>query len=118
MFRVFSYFADATTSGTLHPTQASFILDELLREAGRPSTSRGNSFSHDSVTFRELLNLTEVQFTDRKELEPAVERVFERIVGQVIRKVGDVIATKRSLTTYCPVTSDILRTNSGTKPRY
>ncbi|EYC17553.1 hypothetical protein Y032_0030g2130 [Ancylostoma ceylanicum] len=86
MFRVFSYFADATTSGTLHPTQASFILDELLREAGRPSTSRGNSFSHDSVTFRELLNLTEVQFTDRKELEPAVERVFERIVGQVIRK--------------------------------
>ncbi|VDM73159.1 unnamed protein product [Strongylus vulgaris] len=52
MFRVFSYFADATSTGTLHPTQASFILDELLREAGRPSTSRGNSFSHDSVTFR------------------------------------------------------------------
>ncbi|KAK6745473.1 hypothetical protein RB195_011912 [Necator americanus] len=86
MFRVFSYFADATTSGALHPTQASFILDELLREAGRPSTSRGNTFSHDSVTFRELLNLIEVQFADRKELEPAVERVFERIVGQVIRK--------------------------------
>ncbi|KAK5977897.1 hypothetical protein GCK32_005458 [Trichostrongylus colubriformis] len=86
LFRVFSYFADATTSGTLHPSQASFILDELNRESGRPSTSRGNAFSHDSVTFRELLNLVEVQFADRNELEPLVERIFERIVGQVIRK--------------------------------
>nr|CDJ95631.1 Hypothetical protein CBG17999 [Haemonchus contortus] len=86
MFRVFSYFADATTSGGLHPSQASFILDELNRESGRPSTSTGNAFSHDSVTFRELLNLVEVQFVDRSELEPLVERIFERIVGQVIRK--------------------------------
>lgn len=40
------------------------------------------------LAFRELLNLIEVQFTDRSELEPVVERIFERIVGQVIRKVG------------------------------
>ncbi|VDP44567.1 unnamed protein product [Heligmosomoides polygyrus] len=32
------------------------------------------------------MNLIEVQFTDRSELEPVVERIFERIVGQVIRK--------------------------------
>ncbi|KJH48335.1 hypothetical protein DICVIV_05576 [Dictyocaulus viviparus] len=86
MFSVFSYFSDSSTSGGLHPSQASFILDEMLRESGRPSTSNGNTFGHDSVTFRELLNLIEVQFTDRRELEPVVERIFERIVGQIIRK--------------------------------
>ncbi|KAE9416632.1 hypothetical protein Angca_000916 [Angiostrongylus cantonensis] len=86
LFSVFSYFADATSSDGLHPSQASFILDEMLRESGRPSTSHGSTFGHDSVTFRELLNLIEVQFTDRSELEPVVERIFERIIGQVIRK--------------------------------
>ncbi|VDM62526.1 unnamed protein product [Angiostrongylus costaricensis] len=52
MFSVFSYFADATSSDGLHPSQASFILDEMLRESGRPSTSQGSTFGHDSVTFR------------------------------------------------------------------
>ncbi|KAJ1355382.1 hypothetical protein KIN20_012766 [Parelaphostrongylus tenuis] len=86
LFSVFSYFADSTSSDGLHPSQASFILDEMLRESGRPSTSHGSTFGHDSVTFRELLNLIEVQFTDRRELEPVVDRIFERLIGQVIRK--------------------------------
>ena len=40
------------------------------------------------MKFRELLNLLEVLFPDRLELEPAAERVFERIIGHLIRKVS------------------------------
>ncbi|PAV59301.1 hypothetical protein WR25_13889 isoform B [Diploscapter pachys] len=85
LFRLFSHFADVLPEGTLRPSQGEFLLDELLREAGRPTTSKKVSFP-DDVSFRELLNLLEVLFPDRLELEPAAERVFERIIGHLIRK--------------------------------
>uniref|UniRef100_A0A1I7W779 WHIM1 domain-containing protein n=1 Tax=Heterorhabditis bacteriophora TaxID=37862 RepID=A0A1I7W779_HETBA len=88
MFRIFSHFADVCPSGSLNPSQGVFILEELLRESGKLTTSRNLNFTEECVSFRELLGLLELLFPDRSELEPAADRVFERLLNHIIRKIS------------------------------
>ncbi|CAJ0579106.1 unnamed protein product, partial [Mesorhabditis spiculigera] len=86
LFRVFSYFADLCPSGTLSPAQAYFILSELQRACDRPTTSQQFYFDSDCINFRELLTFIETLFLANGELELAVQRLYERLIAQIIRK--------------------------------
>ncbi|CAJ0941540.1 unnamed protein product, partial [Mesorhabditis belari] len=86
LFRIFSFFADLCPSGTLSPPQAHFILAELQKACELPTTSRDFVFDSDCITFRELLTYIEALFLDRDELEAAVQRLFEQLISQIIRK--------------------------------
>ncbi|GMT19519.1 hypothetical protein PFISCL1PPCAC_10816, partial [Pristionchus fissidentatus] len=87
LFRIYSYFAERNDGMLLNEKEAHFILDELLKEADRPNTSSSVACStSDTVSFREMLGLIDVIFPERKVLEPLVDRIFERLVTQVIRK--------------------------------
>ncbi|CAD6192959.1 unnamed protein product [Caenorhabditis auriculariae] len=99
LFRLFSLFAETSPQGTLKPFQGEFLIDELLREAGRPTTSKRVDFPED-LTFRELLNLLQLVFPDRRELEPSTDRVFERFINHVIAK-GFVLFRKQRKSKGC-----------------
>ena len=73
-------------SGTFKPAQAEFLIDELLRELRRQTTPKVHNLP-DNVTFNEFLNLLQVIFPDREDLQIATDRVFERYVNHVIGKV-------------------------------
>ncbi|KAF1761785.1 hypothetical protein GCK72_010041 [Caenorhabditis remanei] len=85
LFRVFSLFADQNEKGTFKPAQAEFLIDELLRELRRQTTPKVHILP-DNVTFNEFLNLLQVIFPDREDLQIATDRVFERYVNHVIGK--------------------------------
>lgn len=40
------------------------------------------------MTFRELIEICDLVFPDRKQLEPVVDRVFDRYVSQIVNKVS------------------------------
>ncbi|CAB3403498.1 unnamed protein product [Caenorhabditis bovis] len=85
LFRIFSQFVDRNVQGTFKPTQAEFIIDEMLKELHRP-TSPKNVDLPENVTFSEFLSLVQAIFPDREELEITTERVFERFANHVIGK--------------------------------
>lgn len=68
--------------------QAHFIINELFRLM-RPRCSAPLNIpqQNDQVTFRELIELCDLVFPDRKQLEPVVDRVFDRYVSQIVNKV-------------------------------
>ncbi|ULU00788.1 hypothetical protein L3Y34_001305 [Caenorhabditis briggsae] len=85
LFRIFSLFSDQNDKGTFKPAQAEFLIDELLRELRRQTTPKVHDLP-DNVTFNEFLNLLQVIFPDREDLQIATDRVFERYVNHVIGK--------------------------------
>lgn len=94
LFRIFSLFADQNDKGTFKPAQSEFLIDELLRELRRQTTPKVHPLP-DNVTFNEFLNLLQVIFPDRGDLQIATDRVFERYVNHVIGK-GFVLFRKLS----------------------
>ncbi|CAI5445980.1 unnamed protein product [Caenorhabditis angaria] len=85
LFRLFSLFADRTNGATCKPAQAEFLIDELLRELRRQTTPKVHDLP-DDVTFNEFLNLLQVIFPDREDLQISTSRVFERFINHVIGK--------------------------------
>ncbi|KAE9548926.1 hypothetical protein FO519_007871 [Halicephalobus sp. NKZ332] len=67
--------------------QAHFIINELFRLM-RPRCSAPLDIpqQNNQVTFRELIELCDLVFPERKQLEPVVDRVFDRYVSQIVNK--------------------------------
>uniref|UniRef100_A0A7E4VZQ4 PH domain-containing protein n=1 Tax=Panagrellus redivivus TaxID=6233 RepID=A0A7E4VZQ4_PANRE len=102
LFRLFLLFAEPADppppSGTATTTknralqhissaQAHFLVNELFRLV-RPRCSAPLHIPQqpDRVTFRELIELCDLVFPDRKQLEPCVDRIFDRYVSQIVNK--------------------------------
>ncbi|VDN07906.1 unnamed protein product [Thelazia callipaeda] len=87
LYRIFTVFSD----NQFHITsqQAHFIIDELFRLNGRIEQTQNFMpilGKKDVMTFRNFLHICDLLFPDRKQLEPLVDRVFERFVQQIICK--------------------------------
>lgn len=103
LFRLFLLFAEPSDNPTTIPTtinhttrslqcitapQAHFIINELFHLI-RPRylATLNIPQQNEKVTFRELIELCDLIFPDRKQLEPVVDRVFDRYVSQIVHKV-------------------------------
>ncbi|KAH7724432.1 Protein F17C8.3 [Aphelenchoides avenae] len=100
LFRLFLLFADGArvevpasepghtkTLGCITAAQAHFLINEFFRQI-RPHclVSLQISLKSDRLTFRELVEFCDLVFPDRKQLEPVVDRVFDRYVSQIVGK--------------------------------
>uniref|UniRef100_A0AC34PZC7 PH domain-containing protein n=1 Tax=Panagrolaimus sp. JU765 TaxID=591449 RepID=A0AC34PZC7_9BILA len=101
LFRLFLLFSEPLENSQKSPTfslknralqhisiyQAHFIINELFRLV-RPRCSAPLHIpqQNEQVTFRELIELLDLVFPDRKQLEPVVDRVFDRYVSQIVNK--------------------------------
>uniref|UniRef100_A0AC34FDH7 PH domain-containing protein n=1 Tax=Panagrolaimus sp. ES5 TaxID=591445 RepID=A0AC34FDH7_9BILA len=101
LFRLFLLFAEpidttikAPASGTsknralqyISAAQAHFIINELFRLIRPRCSTLQIPQQSERVTFRELIELCDLVFPDRKQLEPVVDRVFDRYVSQIVYK--------------------------------
>jgi hypothetical protein len=66
--------------------QAHFIINELFRLIRPRCSTLQIPQQSERVTFRELIELCDLVFPDRKQLEPVVDRVFDRYVSQIVNK--------------------------------
>lgn len=102
LFRLFLLFAEPADTTIKPPTsgpsknralqyisapQAHFIVNELFRLIRPRCSALQIPPQGERVTFRELIELCDLVFPDRKQLEPVVDRVFDRYVSQIVNKV-------------------------------
>lgn len=73
----------------LTPAQAHFLINELYRliKPRKPTAIIQLPPHPEKITFRELVEICDLVFPDRKILEPVVDRIFDRYVSQIVNKV-------------------------------
>ncbi|CAI4230408.1 unnamed protein product [Auanema sp. JU1783] len=85
LYQFYCWLCEQSTELTAH--QATFLIEEIQRLAGYPSTSKHFAFNGEDVSYRELLSLLENLFADdTKELECTIDALFDRYLNQVINK--------------------------------